>query len=142
MRATLAFAEQTRQTVQWFDATDTYRGAKITDPRVCEYLLAQASGKTGLQLGKVPIVLGMPVIINQNFDVEGGLVNGSFGHLRDYQFQNDENGIRTLTSCIVEIFDFATEPLPHLPPQYVTIISDIGRHAVHCPSNLWPQLYN
>ena len=60
---------------------DTYRGAKITDPRVREYLLAQPSGKTGQQLGKVPIVLGMPVIVNQNFDVEGGLVNGSFGHL-------------------------------------------------------------
>ena len=123
-RATLAFAKRTHQTVQWFDAMDTYRKAKITDPRVREYLLTQPSGKTGQRLGKIPIVLGMPVIVNQNFDVEGGLVNGSFGYLRDYRFQTDEDGIRTLTSCIVEIPDFSAEPLPHLPPRHVPIISD------------------
>ena len=123
-RATLAFAERTRQTVQWFDATDTYRGAKIDDPRVREYLLAQPSGKTGQRLGKLPIALGMPVIINQNFDVGGGLVNGSFGYLRDYRFQTDEDGVRTLTSCIVEIPDLTCEPLPHLPPRHVAIVSD------------------
>jgi flavin-binding protein dodecin len=123
-RAAVAFAEQTRQTVQWFDAMDTYRGAKITDSRVREYLLTQPSGKTGQRLGKIPIALGMPVIVNQNFDVEGGLVNGSFGYVRDYRFQTDEDGIRTLTSCIVEIPDFTAEPLPHLPPRHVAIISD------------------
>ena len=124
MRASLAFAERTHQSVQWFDAIDTYRGARITDPRVREYLLTMPSGKTGQRLGKVPIVLGMPVMVNQNFDVDGGLVNGSFGYLRDYRFQTDENGIRTLTSCIVEIPDLSCDPLPHLPPNHVAVISD------------------
>jgi len=124
IRATLAFAERTHQTIQWFDATDSYRGAKITEPRIREYLLMLPSGQTGQRLGKVPIVLGMPVMINQNFDVDGGLVNGSSGYLRDYRFQTDEDGIRTLTSCIVEIPDLTAEPLPHLPPQHVAIISD------------------
>jgi len=124
IRATLAFAERTRQTVQWFDATDTYRGAKITDQRIREHLLRLPSGKTGQRLGKVPVVLGMPVVVSQNFDIDGGLVNGSFGYLRDYRFRTDEDGIRTLTSCIVEIPDLTAEALPHLPPRHVAVISD------------------
>jgi len=124
VRAALAFAQRTHQTVQWFDAIDTYRGAKITDPRVREYLLTRPSGKTGQRLGKIPIVLGMPVIVCQNFDIEGGLVNGSHGYLRDYRSQTDEDGIRTLTSCIIEVPDLTAEPLPHLPPRHVAVISD------------------
>lgn len=125
MRATLAYAQRTHQSVQWFDAIDTYRGTKVTDARVREYLLTQPSGKTGQRLGKIPIALGMPVVVSQNFDVEGGLVNGSFGYLRDYRFQTDENGIRTLTSCIVEIPDFTADALPHLPPRHVAVLSDM-----------------
>lgn len=124
VKASLAFAQRTNQTVEWFDARDTYRKAKITDPQIRDYLLAQPSGKTGQRLGRMPIVLGMPVLVNQNLDIDGGLVNGSFGYLRDYRFQTDENGVRTLTSCIVEIPDFTGSPLSHLPPRHVAVISD------------------
>lgn len=84
VRATLAFVERTHQTVQWFEAIDTYHRTKITDPDVREYMLRQPSGKTGQRLGRFPLVLGMPVIVNQNFDVSSGLVNGSFGYLREF----------------------------------------------------------
>ena len=124
VRATLAFAERTNQAVHWFEAIDTYRGTKITDPDVREYMLTQPSGKTGQRLGKFPLVLGMPVIVNQNFDIGSGLVNGSFGYLRDFRSQEDEDGIRSLKSCIVEIPDITCEPLPHLPPKHVAIIPD------------------
>ena len=123
VRATIAFAQRTHQTVQWFDAIDTYRGDKFTGPHR-EYLLNLPSGKTGQRLGKIPIVLGMPVVVSQNFDIEGGLVNGSWGYLRDYRFQTDEDGIRTLTSCIVEVPNLTAKPLPHLPPQHVAVVSD------------------
>ena len=124
VRATLAFAERTGQTVQWFEAIDTYRKTKVTDPDVREYMLAQPSGKTGQRLGKFPLVLGMPVIVNQNFDVGGGLVNGSFGYLREFRSQEDEDGTLSLKSCVVEIPDVKCEPLPHLPPNHVAIVSD------------------
>ena len=71
LKSTLAFTQQTHQTVQWFDVIDTYCGAKITDPCVCRCLLSQPSGKTGQQLGRIPIVLGMPVIVTQNLDIGG-----------------------------------------------------------------------
>lgn len=124
VRATLAFAERTNQRVQWFEAIDTYRRTKVTDPDIREYMLAQPSGKTGQRLGRFPLVLGMPVIVNQNFDVSGGLVNGSFGYLRDFRSQEDEDGTWSLKSCIVEIPDIKCGPLPHLPPNHVAIISD------------------
>ena len=124
VRATVAFARRTHQTVQWFDAEDRYLRKKINDPRVREYFLSQPSGKTGQRLGKLPLVLGMPVIVNQNFDIGGGLVNGSLGYLRDYRFRTDKDGIRMLTSCIVEIPDLTSEPLPHLPPNHVAIVAD------------------
>ena len=124
VRATLAFAERTHQTVQWFEAIDTYYGKKISDMDVREYMLAQPSGKTGQRLGKFPLVLGMPVVVNQNFDVSSGLVNGSFGYLREFRFQEDEKGVRSLKSCVVEVPGINCNPLPHLPPNHVAVISD------------------
>ena len=133
VRAAIAFAERTHQTVQWFDAADTYHGAKIADPRIHEHLLTRPSGKAGQRLRKLPIVLGMPVVVNQNFDVEGGLVNGSFGYLWDYRFQTDEDGARTLTSCIIGIPDLTCEPLPHLLPKHVVVISDMVEIRINHP---------
>ena len=92
-KATLAFAERTNQAVHWFEAIDMYHGTKVTDPDLREHLLAQPSGKTGQWLRRFPLVLGMPVIINQNFDVEGGLVNRSFGYLKEYRSQQDKDRI-------------------------------------------------
>ena len=136
VRATQAFAERTQQTVQWFEAIDTYFGAKLTDPDVREYMLAQPSGKTGQRLGKFPLVLGMPVIVNQNFDLGSGLVNGSFGYLREFRFSQDEHGVRTLKSCIVEVPDVNCNPLPHLPPGHVAIISDtVGMRPIIHPAS-------
>ena len=124
VEATLAFADRTNQPVHWFEAVDTYRGEKIMNPHVREYMLAQPSGKTGQRLGKIPLVLGMPVIVNQNFDVGGGLVNGSLGYLREFRPQEDEDGIRSLKSCVIEVPDITCDPLPHLPPKHVAILSD------------------
>ena len=37
------------------------------------------SGTTKQRLTKIPLVVGMPVMIAQNFDVQGGVVTGSQG---------------------------------------------------------------
>jgi len=135
VRATLAFAKRTNQDVQWFEAIDTYRGTKITDPNVREYLLGQPSGKTGQRLGKFPLALGMPVIVNHNFDVGSGVVNGSFGYLREFRSQENEDRVRSLKSCIVEIPDIKCEPLPHLPPNHVAIIPDTVEMSIKHPAS-------
>jgi ATP-dependent exoDNAse (exonuclease V) alpha subunit len=66
----------------------------------------------------------MPVMITQNFDVDGGIVNGSKGTLKRIRFYVDAQGNRHLTSCVVHVEDVSEQPLPNLPPKDVPILSD------------------
>ncbi|KAG2030253.1 hypothetical protein BDR03DRAFT_878777, partial [Suillus americanus] len=77
-----------------------------------------------MRLGKIPLVIGMPILISQNFDVKGGIVNGSTGILRKVRYSlNDENQ-RVLKSCIIEISQSSDEALPNLRPHEIPIIED------------------
>ncbi|KIK53151.1 hypothetical protein GYMLUDRAFT_179295, partial [Collybiopsis luxurians FD-317 M1] len=59
------------------------------------------SGKTNQRLGKIPLVIGMPVVITQNFDMESGIVNGCHGTLKSIQYRIDSSGQRHAISCVV-----------------------------------------
>ena len=50
------------------------------------------SGQTKHRLHQVPLVIGMPVAINQNFDVAEGIMNGSRGILRNIRYTTDKDG--------------------------------------------------
>jgi len=69
--------------------------------------------------------MGMPVAINQNFDVNAGVVNGSWGYLRDIHYSTDNEGCRHLRSCIVEIPGSDAIEMPHLPVHHFPILADI-----------------
>ncbi|KAJ3836600.1 hypothetical protein F5878DRAFT_506688, partial [Lentinula raphanica] len=56
---------------------------------------------TNYRLGRLPLVIGMPVIIGCNYDVQSGIVNGTTGTLQKIRYRVDENGERHLVSCIV-----------------------------------------
>jgi hypothetical protein len=56
--------------------------------------------------------------------VEGGVVNGSTGILRQVRYFLDAEGNRHLKSCIVQIDDAACEALPHLPPKFMAVLAD------------------
>ena len=60
------------------------------------------SGLTKQRLGKIPLVIGMPVMITHNFDVENGIVNGCTGILKSIRYTTDEMGNRYAVSCVVE----------------------------------------
>ncbi|KAH6887377.1 hypothetical protein BKA70DRAFT_1122221, partial [Coprinopsis sp. MPI-PUGE-AT-0042] len=53
------------------------------------------------RLTKIPIVLGMPVMLVQNFDVEDGIVNGATGLLKSVRYTTDSDGNRILQSCVI-----------------------------------------
>ena len=91
-RATKAFAERTGGDLHWYHAIDTHKKSLITDRTLIESLEGQHSGQTKHRLRRVPLVLGMPVAINQNFDVRAGVVNGSWGYLRDIRYSTDNEG--------------------------------------------------
>jgi ATP-dependent exoDNAse (exonuclease V) alpha subunit len=82
------------------------------------------SGKTHQLLGKIPLVLGMPIMITHNFDVEGGVVNGSRGTLKQIRYYMDEEGNRHLMSCIIHVADASDDPLPGLGAKDVPVLTD------------------
>ncbi|EMD36314.1 hypothetical protein CERSUDRAFT_37586, partial [Gelatoporia subvermispora B] len=56
-------------------------------------------------LGKIPMVIGMRILVTQNFDVDGGIVNGSMGVLKQIRYTTDSEGRRYALSCIVRLDD-------------------------------------
>jgi len=108
--------------VNRYHAVDTYRGQPIEDSAIIDLLDTLPSNKTGGRLGALPLVLGMPVIITENLDVMGGIVNGSKGILRKVRYRVGDDGKRYLTSCIVELPDLTGDPLPNLPPAFVPVL--------------------
>ena len=101
-RAAEAFAKQAGVQLHWYYAIDTHKKAMITDADLIEKLESQHSGQTKQRLCQIPLIVGMPVAINQNFDVAAGVVNGSYGMLRKIRYFQDREGRRYLKSCVVE----------------------------------------
>ena len=122
--AAQAFADQMGVELHWYHALDMHNRAVITDQALIEKLEEQHSGQTKHRLRRIPLVVGMPVAINQNFDVAAGVVNGSHGFLRRIRYFTGGGGRRYLKSCIVEIPGADTVEMPHLPVHYFPILPD------------------
>ena len=76
------FAQKTGRQMHWYYATDTRSGKEVMDLDLKAHFQSLHSGKTNQQLTRIPLVLGMPVMILQNFDIEAGVVNGCTGTLK------------------------------------------------------------
>ncbi|KAF8321873.1 uncharacterized protein EI90DRAFT_2866553, partial [Cantharellus anzutake] len=68
------------------------------------------------------LVGGMPVIVGENFDVEGGIVNGSQGRLKHVRYKCEDGEHRIATSAIVSIADSAPQPFANLPAHDCVIL--------------------
>ncbi|KAJ7207622.1 hypothetical protein GGX14DRAFT_311394, partial [Mycena pura] len=79
---------------------------------------------TGYRLGRLPLALGMPVMVTQNFDVQNGIVNGSTGIVKRIRYTVNESGERFIQSCVVYIPDMTGPALPNLPPKHAAILAD------------------
>ncbi|KAJ7729154.1 hypothetical protein B0H16DRAFT_1330537, partial [Mycena metata] len=82
------------------------------------------SGKTNSRLGKIPLVIGMPVMVTQNFDVPGGVVNGCAGTLVSVRYQTGPDGKRHAISCVVEAPNTTPGIMPELPLHHVVSLRD------------------
>jgi hypothetical protein len=97
IKAAHAFAKRTGRPLHWYHASDTVGRNKpqaVSNPDLIRHLQGMDSGATNSRLGKIPLVIGMPVMISQNFDVHGGVVNGCYGSLRSVRYRVDRNGNR------------------------------------------------
>lgn len=67
------------------------------------------SGNTKQRLGRVMLCTGMPVLVAQNFDVEGGIANGNRGTIQQIHYFADEQGIQYIKICVVHIQEYVPE---------------------------------
>ncbi|KJA16538.1 hypothetical protein HYPSUDRAFT_124633, partial [Hypholoma sublateritium FD-334 SS-4] len=74
--------------------------------------------------GRLPLVLGMPVILLQNFDVSGGVVNGSHGTLVSIKYSTNDRGEREASSCTVKLSGYSNDPMYQLHAEEVPVIAD------------------
>ncbi|KAJ7681095.1 hypothetical protein B0H17DRAFT_901588, partial [Mycena rosella] len=79
---------------------------------------------TSSRLGKIPLVIGMPVMISQNFDVPGGVVNGCSGVLKSVRYRLDAEGNRHAISCVIEAPDTSPGIIDGLPDHHVVALED------------------
>ncbi|KAJ7311669.1 hypothetical protein DFH08DRAFT_617656, partial [Mycena albidolilacea] len=79
---------------------------------------------TSYRLGRLPLAMGMPVMITQNFDVQNGIVNGSTGIVKEIRYTVNESGERFIQSCIVYIPDMTGPALPNLLPKHAAILAE------------------
>ena len=131
-RATLDFAAQTNQVVQWYYSSDVHAGKIVSEPELRNHLQKMNSGKTNQRLGVIPLVIGMPVMICQNFDVEGGVVNGCIGTLEKVRYRVDHEGRRHAISCEINAPSTTAPNMPNLPCQHVVALEDtVDMRFVH-----------
>ncbi|THU97715.1 hypothetical protein K435DRAFT_662329, partial [Dendrothele bispora CBS 962.96] len=86
-------------------------------------LYERASGKS---LGKIPLVIGMPVVITNNFDVGGGIVNGTNGILKSIRYTWDGTH-RHATSCVVEIDQPVGSPMTSLRECEIPVVQQASQ---------------
>ncbi|KJA12670.1 hypothetical protein HYPSUDRAFT_125352, partial [Hypholoma sublateritium FD-334 SS-4] len=75
--------------------------------------------------GCLPLVLGMPVVLLQNFDVPGGVVNGSHGTLTSIKYSVNYAGEREASSCTIKLIDSSVaEPMYSLSKDEAPVTAD------------------
>ncbi|KAF9042366.1 hypothetical protein BJ165DRAFT_1321417, partial [Panaeolus papilionaceus] len=72
----------------------------------------------------IPMVLGMPIMLISNVDVDGGATNGAIGTLKSIRYRSDEDGHRYLTSCIITTSTVNPFTPPNLSNGDIAIVSD------------------
>ncbi len=120
----MSFARETGRPLHWYYSVDRHRGARVSDSNLQNRLWALNSGQTQHRLGRIPLVIGMPLMISQNYDVDGGVVNGTSGTLEKIRYWTDEAGLRHAVSCIVRVDDMSSAALPGLRPGQAVAIHD------------------
>ena len=114
-RAAKAFADYTNQNLHWYYAIDTHQRKSVLED-IQDHLLNLNSDTTNQCLGRIPLVISMPVIITLNHDVEGGIVNGCTGILKKkIIYIPDSIDNQYTLSCVIERPSISAEPLSTLP---------------------------
>lgn len=115
-----------KQALHWYHCLDVRGGEALTDPQLRDYLSDLHSRNTNQRLDKLPLAIGMPLMIVQYFDIPNGIFNGCTGTLASVRFTTDEYRNRHAHSCIIHTPDAAKNQLPNLPKHHAVTLEDIS----------------
>lgn len=121
-KMTDAFAERHGRVVHQYHAIDKHKGDLITNRGLKEQISRLHSGDTKNLMAPLPLVEGMPVILTRNYDVNGGIVNGTEGILKSVQYEVDQYGNRYATSCIILAPNVMCDALPYLKEKEIVAL--------------------
>lgn len=119
--------------IAWYTARDQLDKNPVTSVVLKRVLQGLNTGKTKFLLGKLPLVEGMPVIIEKNFDVGGGVVNGTIGVLRSVRYIEGTAGERHATSAVVYVPDSSDDVMPGLGPHERVVLEDEKEFTIRHP---------
>ncbi|KAF8340219.1 hypothetical protein F5887DRAFT_827430, partial [Amanita rubescens] len=71
---------------------------------------------------KIPLVVGMPVMLTNNVCVGSGIANGSIGFVHSILYKTSSDGRRVLTCCIVSFPKSSSASMPGLSPNLYPIL--------------------
>lgn len=121
--AAQTFACKTGQLLHWYFCQD-FANRKPVDSTIRSSIKKLHSGKTGYRLGRLPLVITMPVMITQNINVQSGIVNGCIGMLVHIHYMTDNEGQQHAVSCVVHTPSSSGDNLVHLPPFHSVVLED------------------
>lgn len=114
VRCVQRYAAEQSCEITWYTARDTLDKKLVNSAILKQVLRGLNTGKTKFLMGALPLVEGMRVIIGKNYDVGGGVVNGSMGILRSVQYVDGLDGERHATNAVVYVPDSSEELMPGL----------------------------
>lgn len=132
-KAVHTFSQRHSKPYHIYYSEDTRSGGKCINKDLQKYLHELHSGKTDHSLGMLPLVEGMPVMFTQNYDVAGGIVNGTMGVLKKVRYTIDSNNQRHAKSCIVEISSMTCPNLPHIGKNEVVALQESCTFQIRNP---------
>lgn len=122
--AVSTYTKRNGQDLHNYYAVDKLGGMNIENIELQSTLSEFHSGQTSQRLPVLPLAIGMRVIMGYNFDVPGGVVNGTVGILKSIRYWVDDSGNQHATSCVIYAEDTSPDPLPGLPPHHVVALAE------------------
>ncbi|KAK7445783.1 hypothetical protein VKT23_014779 [Stygiomarasmius scandens] len=121
VEAVKAFAMRTGRPLHWYYASHTHSELDFGNAALREKLCSSKTTNSTKYMGKLPLVVGMPVIITSNFDVGNGVVNGTHGILKKIRYRMDGTH-RHATSCVVQAFHSIGSPMSNLTDMEIPVV--------------------
>ncbi|KAF5335465.1 hypothetical protein D9611_012159 [Ephemerocybe angulata] len=128
--ATESFAEKTGRELHWYHSVDVVHKTVIGPGALKDRLNMVSGSSTQYKLGKMALVIGMPMMLVQNFDIAAGVVNGVIGTLQSLKYSLDDDQQRILKSVIIRTEDMKGDPIPGLQPQEFQVLQERSQATV------------